>query len=108
MPREGSYPLAAKAKAGFYRGAKAMLGPTGPVRMGGVVELVAGPGGGVLARPLGGRKAREVPRDEESGGYGSGGGEGREVSLKNGVFRVAPGARYSIDGAGFTFWVSVR
>ncbi|HLM74687.1 MAG TPA: vWA domain-containing protein [Polyangiaceae bacterium] len=107
LPREGSYPLAAKAKAGFYRGAKAMLGPTGPVRMGGVVELLAGPGGGVMAKPLGGRKAREVPRDEE--GYGSSSsGEGREVALKNGVFRVAPGARYAIDGAGLTFWVSVR
>lgn len=103
LPREGSYPLAAKAKAGFYRGAKAMLGPTGPVRMGGVVELLAGPGGGVLAKPLGGRKAREVPRDEEESG-----GEGREVLLKNGVFRVAPGARYMIDGAGLTFWVSGR
>ena len=107
LPREGSYPLAAKARAGFYRGAKAMVGPTGPVRMGGVVELLAGPGGGVLARPLGGRKAREVPRDEEGVGSGSG-SEGREVPLKNGAFRVAPGARYAIDGAGLTFWVSVR
>jgi hypothetical protein len=75
--------------------------------MGGVVELLAGPGGGVLARPLGGRKAREVPRDEEGVGSGSG-SEGREVPLKNGAFRVAPGARYAIDGAGLTFWVSVR
>lgn len=104
LPREGSYPLAAKAKAGFYRGAKAMLGPTGPVRAGGVVELLAGPGGGVLARPLGGRKAREVPRDEE----GTPVAEGREVPLKNGTFRVLPGARYAIDGAGLTFWVTAR
>jgi hypothetical protein len=116
LPREGTYPLAAKAKARFYRGARAMIGPTGPVRAGGVVELRAGPGGGVVARPLGGRKARELPREDESGGAMGGmgmggtgdGGEGREVALKDGGFRVLPGARYGVDGAGLVFWVKTR
>lgn len=119
LPREGSYPLAAKAKAGFYRGARAMVGPTGPVRAGGVVELLAGPGGGVLARPLGGRKVREVPREAEGDGGGfsmgsmgsssAGDEEGRPVVLnKEGTFRAMPGARYAVEGAGLVFWVTAR
>lgn len=107
LPRQASYPLAAKAKAGFYRGARVMVGATGPVRMGGVVELKAGPGGSVSARPLGGRKAREVPRSEDEGGTALP-GEGREVPLKNGAFRVATGTKYEIEGTGLSFWVTLR
>lgn len=107
LPREGSYPLAAKAKAGFYKRARVMVAASGPVRMGGVVEIFAGPGGGALAKPLGGRKARELPRDEYEGGMGAG-GEGREVPLKDGMFRVASGVKYEIEGSGLSFWLTLR
>jgi hypothetical protein len=93
LPREATYPLGVKARAGFYRGARLLVGPTGPVRAGGVVELRPAPGRGVTARPLGGRPAKELPRDES-------GGEPRPVVLKEGVFRCAPGVQYEIEGAG--------
>ncbi len=105
LPRQGSYPLAAKAKAGFYRGARLLVGATGPVRAGGVVELRAGPGGAVMVRPLGGAKVREVPKPDESGFTV---GEPRDVALKGGVFRAGVGARYEIDGSGLTFWYTLR
>lgn len=109
LPREATYPLAARAKAGFYRSARILMAPTGPVRTGGIVELSAGPGGGVLVRPLGGRKAREVPRDDESGMGATGmAGGGREVPLKKGVFRASAGVRYAIEGSGLSFWVTPR
>ena len=106
LPREASYPLGVKAKAGFYRGARLLVAPTGPVRAGGVVELRPGPGGGVTARPLGGRAARELPR-EDPGGLAPA-GEPRPVILKDGRFRCSKGVRYEIDGAGLVLWIEGR
>lgn len=103
MPREAKFPLGAKARAGLYRSAKIMLGPAGPVRKAGVVELRAGPGGAVFAQPLGGRKAKELPRDTEFGGA-----EPRELQLVKGWFRVSPGVKYEIDGTGLVFFWSIR
>jgi hypothetical protein len=103
LPRKATYPLGVKAKAGFYRGARLLAGATGPVRTGGVVELRPASGRGVSARPLGGKAARELPR-EDAGGLGPA-PEPRPVTLKDGVFRCAPGARYEIDGTGLVFWI---
>jgi len=106
LPREGTYPLGVKVKAGFYRGAKVALAATGPVRAGGVIELRPAPGGGVIARPLGGRKVKELPREDASGmGLA---GEAREVPLVKGAFRCAVSTRYEVDGAGLVFWTDVR
>lgn len=101
LPREGTYPLGVKAKAGFYRGARLLVAATGPVRAGGVIELVPAPGGGVIARPMGGRQVTELPREETAGL----GGEPRPVPLVKGAFRCAPGARYQVTGAGLIFWI---
>jgi hypothetical protein len=98
LPREATYPLGVKAKAGFYRGARLLVSPTGPVRAGGVVELRPAAGRGVSARPLGGRAANELPRDDS-------GGEPRKVALKDGAFRCSPGVRYEIEGAGLVLWI---
>lgn len=103
MPREAKFPLGAKARAGFYRAAKVMVGPAGPVRKGGLVELRAAPGGAIMAQPLGGRKAKELPRE---GGFE--GAEAREVKLNKGWFRVSPGVKYEIDGAGLVFSWTLR
>lgn len=106
LPREGSYPLSAKAKAGFYRGARVFVAASGPVRKGGALMLRAGPGGSVIAMPLENRRVLEVPREDDFGGVS---GEKRPVTLnKEGQFRVVPGTRYEIDGAGFLMWTSVR
>ena len=106
LPREASYPLAAKAKAGFYRGARLLVGPSGPVKTGGLVELRAGPGGAVLARPISpGAKVREVPKPDE-GGFTV--GEPRDVPLVKGGFRASVGTRYEIEGSGLTFWYTLR
>ena len=106
LPREGSYPLGVKAKAGFFRGARLLVGATGPVRDGGVVELRPGPGRGVTARPLGGRAARELPR-EGPGGLGPAGAP-RPVTLKDGRFRCSKGVRFEIDGTGLVLWIEGR
>lgn len=118
LPREATYPLAARAKAGFYRGARQRVGPTGPVKTGGVVELSPGGGGGLVARPLVSGKVLELPRkDDAAGPSGSsllapvalpGGGEGREVPVVGGVFRAAAGARYEIVGSGLVFGWRLR
>jgi hypothetical protein len=106
LPRESSYPLGVRAKAGFYRGAKLLLAATGPVRAGGVIELVPAPGGGVSARPLGGRTIKELPREDTSGMGMS--GQARDVPLVKGQFRVAAGTRYEVAGAGLVFWTEAR
>jgi|GEM_PF-6543553 len=103
MPREAKFPLGAKARAGFYRSAKIMLGPVGPVRKAGVVALRAGPGGAVFAQPFFGRKAKELPRE---GSVGS--SEPREPVLVKGWFRVTPGVKYEIDGTGLVFFWTIR
>ncbi|HRI67610.1 MAG TPA: VWA domain-containing protein [Polyangium sp.] len=103
LPREGKFPLGVKARAGLYRSAKMMLGPAGPVQRAGMVELRAGPGGGVLAQPLGGRKAKELPRDASIEGA-----EPRDVKLVKGWFRVSPGVKYEIDGTGLVFFWTQR
>lgn len=103
MPREAKYPLGAKARAGLYRSAKIMLGPMGPVRKGGVVELHAGPGGAVFGVPVGGRNVKELPRE---GGFDA--AEPRAVSLVKGRFRVSPGVKYEIEGTGLVFFWTIR
>jgi len=103
LPRQARFPLGAKARAGLYRSARILVGPMGPVRRGGVVELRAGPGGAVLARPLGRKKALELPREGDFGG-----GEPREPKLVKGYFRVLPGVKYSIEDTGLVFWWSAR
>lgn len=106
LPRESSYPLGVKAKAGFYRSARLLLAATGPVRAGGVIELSPAPGGGVSAKPFGGRKIQELPREDTSGMGMT--GEPRDVPLVKGQFRVAPGTRYEVAGAGLVFWIEAR
>ncbi|MCC6555507.1 MAG: VWA domain-containing protein, partial [Polyangiaceae bacterium] len=106
LPREGSYPLGVKAKPGFYRGARLLVAPTGPVRIGGVVELRPAPGGGVTARPLGARAARELPREDPSGMAPP--GDPRPVPLRDGRFRCSPGTRYEIEGTGLILWIEGR
>jgi hypothetical protein len=106
LPRESSYPLGVKAKAGFYRSARLLLAATGPVRAGGVIELSPAPGGGVSAKPFGGRQIQELPREDTSGMGMT--GEPRDVPLVKGQFRVAPGTRYEVAGAGLVFWIEAR
>ena len=106
LPREGTYPLGVKAKAGFYRGAKCLLAATGPVRMGGVVELRPAPGGGVIVRPLGGQKVLELPREDTSGLGMT--GDPREVPLVMGCLRCSIGARYEVAGAGLQLRFEAR
>lgn len=103
MPREAKYPLGAKVRAGLYRSAKVLLGPTGPVRKGGIVELHAGPGGAVFGVPVGGRNVKELPRE---GGFDA--AEPRPVSLVKGRFRVSPGVKYEIEGTGLVFFWTIR
>lgn len=105
LPREARYPLAGKAKPGFYRGARVLVGPSGPVRRGGVIELRAGPGGSIWGRPLGTNKVREAPKPDE---WGSTVTPPREITLKNGIFRVSVGTRYEIEAAGLTFWYTLH
>ncbi|MEZ4309467.1 MAG: vWA domain-containing protein [Polyangiaceae bacterium] len=87
LPREATYPLGVKAKAGFYRSARLLVAATGPVRRGGAVELSPAPGGGVVARPLSGQKILELPRKDTSGLAS----EPREMSLTRGQLRLSPG-----------------
>lgn len=103
LPREGKFPLGVKARAGFYKSARVAIGAMGPVRRGGDIELVAGPGGSVLGRPLAGKRARELPRDTSDPTA-----EPREVKLVKGVFRVSPGVKYEIEGTGLVFSWSPR
>ncbi len=106
LPREATYPIGVKARAGFYRGAKLLLAATGPVRAGGVAELLPAPGGGVIVRALGGQKILELPREDTSG-LGPV-GEPREVPLTKGACRCAMGTRYEVAGAGVQFRLEVR
>jgi hypothetical protein len=103
MPREAKFPLGIKARAGLYRSAKIMLGPAGPVRRAGVVVLRAGAGGAVFAQALGGRTAKELPRDD---GFET--AEPRDVKLVKGWFRVSPGVKYEINGTGLVFFWTMR
>ncbi|MDI1481700.1 vWA domain-containing protein [Polyangium sp. y55x31] len=103
LPRQAKFPLGTKARAGLYRSARITIGPMGPMPRGGVVELRAGPGGAVLARPVGGKRATELPREDDFSG-----GEPREPRLVNGWFRVSPGVKYAIEGTGLVFWWSPR
>lgn len=106
LPRQATYPLGVKAKAGFYRGAKLAVAATGPVRAGGVIELSPAPGGGVIGKPLGGRQIKELPREDTSGLGMT--GEPRDVPLIKGHFRCALGARYEVSGAGLVFWLDLQ
>lgn len=106
LPRESSYPLGVKAKAGFYRSARLLLAATGPVRVGGVIELSPAPGGGVIGKPLAGRAMKELPREDASGLGMT--GEPRDVPLVKGQLRCAPGTRYEVAGAGLVFWIEAK
>ncbi|HVK68051.1 MAG TPA: hypothetical protein VM694_26510, partial [Polyangium sp.] len=103
LPRQAKFPLGVKARAGLYRSARVAVGPMGPMPRGGVVELRAGPGGAVLARPAAGKRATELPRDDDFSA-----GEPREPRLVKGWFRVSPGVKYAIEGTGLVFWWSPR
>ncbi|MDI1446662.1 vWA domain-containing protein [Polyangium sp. 6x1] len=103
LPRQAKFPLGAKVRAGLYRSARVTIGPMGPMPRGGVVELRAGPGGSMLARPVGGKRATELPREDDFSA-----GEPREPRLVNGWFRVSPGVKYAIEGTGLVFWWSPR
>jgi hypothetical protein len=105
LPRRASFPLGARVRPGFWRPARVMIAHAGPVRRGGVLELCAGPGGMVLGRTLGGKRARELSREDVEMGPSSG---PREVRLVKGRFRVQPGVRYDLEGTGLVFWWSVR
>jgi hypothetical protein len=59
LPRQAKFPLGAKARAGFYSSARVVIGPMGPVRRGGDIEIMAGPGG---------LCARASPRGEAAAG----------------------------------------
>lgn len=103
LPRKSSYPLGVKIKKGFYKAATTQLGPTGPMKSGGVVILTASGGGSILAAPVSSSaKVWQVP-DLEEDEFASE-EDKRAVHLSNGSFRMAPGVHYEIDGAGLVFW----
>jgi Mg-chelatase subunit ChlD len=103
LERRSSYPIGTRARRGFYRGASVRVGPTGPVKRGGAVLLTALSGGAVSARPLvSGAKVHRAPREDEDALPGD---DRPEVPLRDGAFRVTPGARYEIEGAGLRFWI---
>ncbi|MEM9491157.1 MAG: hypothetical protein AAGC55_18550, partial [Myxococcota bacterium] len=111
LPRRSSYPLGTRVKRGFYRAARVALGPSGPVKRGGVVALRAHSGGAVIARPLGGNATvyrTAIPSDDSDSfddGFGDDADDSRtEVPLKDGCFRAAAGVAYQIGGSGFLFW----
>src|SRR5262249_9219403 len=81
LPREATYPLGVRARPGFYRGARQLVGPTGPVKTGGLVELRP-LGGAIVARPLGSGKVVELPREDDSGLGLT--GEPRDVAMTRG------------------------
>lgn len=116
MIRKSSYPLGAKAKRGFYRGARIALGPTGPVKKGGAVVLFARSGNAILAVPQAGsavvRKATLPADDEEDFAAALGSELATEdrprVPLsdkdRDRGFRMAAGVGYEIEGSGLVFW----
>lgn len=112
MVRRSSYPLGTRAKRGFYRPARIALGPTGPVKKGGVVRLQAGSGGSVDAMVLSSsatvRKTPLPATDEDDPDRALADALGDEdrsrVPLKNGQFRMSAGLGYEIEGSGLVFW----
>ena len=105
MTRQSSYPLGVKATKGFYKAARIVVGPTGPVKSGGAVVLVAGPGGAILATPVASRTVLRVPDTQDDDFSSPSNEDKQEVHLANGSFRVSPAVHYEIDGAGLVFWI---
>src|SRR5690606_38808148 len=113
LVRQSSYPLGVKARAGMFRGARVRLGPTGPVKRGGVVVLAAAAGGAIEARPTAaGAVVRKAAITDEDVDLPD--GEGPRVPLDpgSGGFRMSPGTGYTIfhggsregENAGLVFW----
>lgn len=113
LVRRSSYPLGTKSKRGFYRAASVPLGPSGPVKKGGAITLIASPGGRIQAALM--SKTATVFRvdvssigtddDDESSLISDMEDDERpRVSLKQGSFRVSAGVGYEVKGSGFVFW----
>ncbi len=111
LVRQSSYPAGAKARPGLFRGARLRLGPTGPVKRGGAVELRAAAGGAIEAIPIhkGTVYKADVSREDDGfGGFGDSQDNDNEhrarVTLRDNRFRLAPGTGYEIEGSGVVFW----
>lgn len=110
LVRRSSYPLDKKAKRGFYRAARVALGPSGPVKKGGAVTLVAGSGGRIQAAPASASavvfrvELPGVDEDESALVSDMADDERPRVSLKKGSFRPSARVGYEIQGSGFVFW----
>lgn len=98
-----SYPIGTKSKRGFYKSAKLQIGYRGPVRKGGLVEIAAHKGNAIVARPISGEAVYKVPSDFE--GRSISDEEKQKVTMSQGTFRMASGARYQLGDAGLVFWV---
>lgn len=123
LPRRSSYPIGTRARRGFYKAARIAVGPSGPVKRGGIVELRAASGGATLATPLAaGATVHEtaIPGDDQGddpfdAGFGSGGGldsldgddddDRPRIPLKDGSFRMAPGVGYQVASSELIFWL---
>ena len=119
LPRRSSYPIGTRAKRGFYRAARIAVGPSGPVKKSGIVELRAISGGAVLATPSSDGATvykTEIPRDDMdeadpfdasfgSGGFGDEDDERPRVPLKDGSFRMAPRVGYQVASTELVFWL---
>lgn len=105
LPRQSSYPVGVKAGAGFFRPARVHMGPSGPVKRGGVVVLEAAGGGAIEARPLSaGATVRKASIADDDDAFGGNDDERPRVPLRKGGFRMAPGTGYEIEGSGLVFW----
>lgn len=109
LVRQSSYPLGVKVRAGLFRGARVRLGPTGPVKRGGVVVLAAAAGGAVEARPMvAGAVVRKAAITDEDADMMDGEGPRVPLDQARGSFRMSPGTGYTIEkggeSAGLVFW----
>ncbi|GAB4525611.1 MAG: hypothetical protein Tsb0020_43570 [Haliangiales bacterium] len=108
LVRQSSYPAGVKARPGLFRGARLRLGPTGPVKRGGAVELRAAAGGAIEAIPLHKGTVYKTDVSREDDGFGVPHDKDNEhrarVTLRDNRFRLAPGTGYEIEGSGVVFW----
>ena len=105
LARQSSYPVGVKAGAGFFRSARVHVGPSGPVKRGGVVTLEAAGGGAIEARPMSAKATVRRTSIAEDDDFFSGNDDERpRVPLRKGGFRMSPGTGYEIEGSGLVFW----